>query len=76
MSPRPSTLLLDEMLAAIARIERYVAGLDQARFAADDKTADAVARNLEVLGEAAARLPLCRVVSVSSPHNLRFVGCA
>lgn len=57
MSRRPGSLLLDEMLAAIARIERYAADLDRAAFLADEKTADAVARNLEVLGEAAARLP-------------------
>lgn len=28
MSPRPSAVLLDEMLGAIATIERYTAGLD------------------------------------------------
>ena len=32
-------------------------GLDQQGFIADEKTADAVVRNLEVIGEAAARLP-------------------
>lgn len=57
MSPRPATILLDEMLGAIARIERYVAGLDRAGFISDEKTTDAVVRNLEVIGEAAARLP-------------------
>jgi uncharacterized protein with HEPN domain len=57
MSARPTSQLLDERLAAIARVERYVAGLDRSTFRADEKTADAVVRNLEVLGEAAARLP-------------------
>lgn len=48
MSRRPALLLLDEMLGAIAKIERYVGGLDHDAFLADEKTADAVARNLEV----------------------------
>lgn len=34
-----------------------MAALDRAGFLVDEKTADAVARNLDVLGEAAARLP-------------------
>ena len=39
------------------RVELYVAGLDFAAFVADDKTVDAVLRNLEIIGEAAKRLP-------------------
>ena len=57
MSRRPAAVLLDEMLGAIARVTRYIEGLDRDQFIADEKTADAVARNLEVIGEAAARLP-------------------
>lgn len=44
------------MLEAIARIARYVDGMDADKFAADERTVDAVVRNLEVLGEAANRL--------------------
>ena len=57
MSRRSVRLLLDDMLEATERIERYVAGMDQPAFLADEKTSDAVVRNLEILGEAAAHVP-------------------
>ncbi len=57
MSRRPSVLLLAEMVEALGRIDRYVSGLDEGAFLQDDRTADAVIRNLEIIGEAAARLP-------------------
>ena len=44
---------LQHIAQAIQRIQRYVAGLSAADFAADDKTQDAVLRNIEVIGEAA-----------------------
>ncbi|HVC21699.1 MAG TPA: HepT-like ribonuclease domain-containing protein [Vicinamibacterales bacterium] len=37
------------MLEAMARIERYVAGLTFEPFQADEKTIDAVVRNLEII---------------------------
>jgi len=48
---------LDDILQSIERIRRYVAGMDRATFEADEKTVDAVVRNLEVIGEAARNLP-------------------
>ena len=57
MSKRSVRLLLDDMLEAAERIERYVGGLDQPGFLADEKTSDAVVRNLEIFGEAAAHVP-------------------
>jgi uncharacterized protein with HEPN domain len=48
--------LLEDVLANIARIERYVAGLDEATFLLEDKTRDAVERNLQRISEAAIRL--------------------
>ena len=39
------------------RITRYVEGLDEARWSKDERTQDAVLRNLEVIGEAVKRLP-------------------
>ena len=44
---------LQHIALAIQRIQRYVAGLSASAFAADDKTQDAVLRNIEVIGEAA-----------------------
>jgi uncharacterized protein with HEPN domain len=42
---------------AIDKIERYTAGLDREGFEADDKSVDAVVRNLEIIGEAARQMP-------------------
>ena len=57
MSHRPTRLLLDDILERIDRIERYVVDVDRGTFLCDGKTSDSVIRNLEVLGEAAGRLP-------------------
>ena len=39
------------------KIQRYTAGMDQAAFMADERTYDAVVRNLAIIGEAAKQLP-------------------
>ncbi len=57
MSERPINLLLDDILEAIDRAEQYVKDLSFEGFSGDQKTVDAVARNLEIIGEAANRLP-------------------
>ncbi len=46
-----------ELLEAIGQIEVYVEGFGQADFLADRMRRDAVAMNLLVIGESAARLP-------------------
>jgi uncharacterized protein with HEPN domain len=55
--PRDHRLYLDDILEAIGNIRDYVEGMDYDAFARDKKTRDAVVRNLEVIGEAAGRLP-------------------
>jgi uncharacterized protein with HEPN domain len=55
--PRDYRLQLDDILGAIARIRGYVEGMSYEAFRADDRTQDAVVRNLEVIGEAARTLP-------------------
>jgi uncharacterized protein with HEPN domain len=57
MSRRATPLLVEDIWEAIEKIERYVAGLDHDTFIKDDKTIDSVVRNLEIIGEAANRLP-------------------
>jgi uncharacterized protein with HEPN domain len=57
MPKRDPDLLLEDMLAALHKIERYTAGMDQESFLRDEKTLDAVVRNLEILGEAVRQLP-------------------
>jgi uncharacterized protein with HEPN domain len=55
--PRDHRLYLDDIVGAIDRIQSYVEGMDYSRFAADQRTMDAVVRNLEIIGEAARSLP-------------------
>jgi uncharacterized protein with HEPN domain len=57
MSKREPAILLDDIRTAIGKIQRYVAGLNETAFLADEKTIDAVVRNLEIIGEAAKQLP-------------------
>jgi len=57
MSHRPIYLLIADIIECIAKIERYTAGLDHDGFLADEKTVDSVVRNLEIIGEAANRIP-------------------
>ena len=55
--PRDFRLYLDDILEAIHQIRTYVTNQDEAAFAADRKTQDAVIRNLEIIGDAAGNLP-------------------
>ena len=57
MSRRATPLLVEDIWEAIEKIQRYVAGLDHDTFIKDDKTIDSVVRNLEIIGEAANRVP-------------------
>ena len=54
---RDPKLFLDDIRESTSRILRYTYGLSYADFVADDKTVDAVVRNLVVIGEAVKRLP-------------------
>lgn len=54
---RDFRLYLDDMIAAGEKALRYTRGMRFAEFEADDKTIDAVIRNLQIIGEAAARIP-------------------
>src|SRR2546430_17266638 len=55
--PRDFRVYLEDILGAISKIRRYTDGLTKQGFAADEKTLDAVIRNLEVIGEAVKQLP-------------------
>ncbi len=54
--PRDHRLYLDNILESISRIFSYIERMDFDGFAADQKTVDAVVRNLEIIGEAARNL--------------------
>ncbi len=55
--PRDSRVYLEDILEAIRKIRRYTVGLSGEGFAADEKTLDAVVRNLEIVGEAIKNVP-------------------
>jgi uncharacterized protein with HEPN domain len=57
MSKRPIRLLLEDIRDAVGKVKRYTQGISRDAFMADERTADAVVRNLEIIGEASSRLP-------------------
>jgi uncharacterized protein with HEPN domain len=57
MSKRSLELLIEDVWESIEKIERYTEGMTRENFQNDEKTTDAVVRNLEIIGEAAGRLP-------------------
>ncbi|MFT5877800.1 MAG: hypothetical protein ACI8SA_001665 [Dokdonia sp.] len=56
MSKRDNTLLLEDMHEAALKIKSYTSGYSLSDFLNDDKTIDAVVRNLEIIGEASNRI--------------------
>ena len=54
---RDASLFVDDMIAACEKIERYVARRPRSVFESDEQAFDAVLKNLEVIGEAAKRIP-------------------
>jgi uncharacterized protein with HEPN domain len=55
--PRDSRVYLDDILESARKIRLYTAGLSFEDFREDSKTADAVIRNLEIIGEAVKQIP-------------------
>jgi len=54
---RNISLYLQDILDAMHAIEKFVEGIDFEEFKADDKTASAVIRKFEIIGEAAKQVP-------------------
>lgn len=54
---RDVRLYLDDIQASCEKILRYSQGLNFEQFVSDEKTFDAVVRNLEIIGEAAKHIP-------------------
>jgi uncharacterized protein with HEPN domain len=57
MSERSTSILLLDMLEAVNAIRQYVTGVDYQTFLTNRMIRDAVIRNVQVLGEAANRVP-------------------
>lgn len=51
-------LRIQDILDCIEKITEYTRSMTYEQFQKDDKTIDAVIRNLEVIGEAAGHIPL------------------
>ena len=54
---RDYSLYLEDILGAIKAIEGFVKGMEYEDFEADDKTSSAVINKLEIIGEAAKKIP-------------------
>ena len=50
-------LFVMEIMESINKIEEYIEGLNYEQFVRDEKTKDAVVRNLEIIGESANQIP-------------------
>ena len=57
MSGRSPVLYLSEILASMDKIERYTKGVSYEEFIRNEQLVDAVERNIEKIGEAAAAIP-------------------
>ncbi len=55
--PRDHRLFLPDILEAIGKVCRYTEGMSFEEFVADEKTIDAVVRNVAVIGEAVRGIP-------------------
>lgn len=79
--PHPERIptYLDHMLDSIDRIQKYVAGMDEAAFRRATMVQDAVIRNFEIIGEASNRIlksdPDCEAahpsISLSIAYGMR-----
>ena len=56
MSKRNNELLVMDMLESANKIQKYTLGLDYNSFLENEMIIDAVARNFEIIGEAANRI--------------------
>ena len=54
---RDYKVYLEDTLEAVQKIQKYTEGFSIDTFSRDSKTLDAVVRNLEIIGEAAKRIP-------------------
>lgn len=55
--PKDSKVYLDDISDSIRKINAFIEGLSFGSFRKDEKTTDAVIRNLEIIGEATKKVP-------------------
>lgn len=54
---RDYRVYVDDVMASISKIKFYTKGFSKRKFLDDQKTIDAVVRNLEIIGEAIKNIP-------------------
>lgn len=54
---RDYRVFVDDILEAVGKIQNYTSGMSFEELKQDAKTLDAVIRNLEIIGEAAKKIP-------------------
>ena len=57
MSKRNWELFIFDIIESIEKIEKYIKNLSYEKFISDEKTKDAIVRNLELIGEASNQIP-------------------
>lgn len=71
MSQHTDEVYVNDMLGACAKVERYIRGLDWQAFKNDELTQDAVIRQLEIIGEAGAKVSAgFRALALDIPWRL------
>lgn len=55
---RNNKIYLEDILKSMEAIEKFVGGMDFEEFRKDDKTASAVVRKFEIIGEATKHIPV------------------
>lgn len=59
MSKRDYTDFIQDIIDAIKAVNKFIENISFEEFTNDDKTASAVTRKFEIIGEAANRIPVC-----------------
>jgi len=54
---RDPLIFLEDIVESLSKINRYIEGLEYSDFTKDEKTIDALIRNLEIIGEAVKNIP-------------------
>ena len=68
---KDSSVYLQDIIERIERLQEYLSGLTEQEYMASNMMRDAVERNLEIIGEAAGRIPEgCASRRQTSPGNV------
>jgi uncharacterized protein with HEPN domain len=71
---RDSKVYLEDIIGAVGRIRKYLEGRPWKEASKDEKTFDAVVRNIEVIGEAVKHLPIEMTTAEKSVEWRKIAG--